>query len=108
MSLWQRALVARQIIGKQLNVLTLIDARAAASGDVRRARERLQRWQCATAGLLTDNVSPKIGQEFTQTWDNFALVTDRHTLSEVRLVYQTFLYQLLEELKYSPANVLLP
>jgi hypothetical protein len=107
-SLWQRALVARQIIGKQLNVLTLIDGRAAASGDFQRVRRRLQRWQSITAGKLTESISPEIGQEILNIWSDFAVVTDRDTLTQVCLVYQTFLYQLLEELKYSPENVLSP
>jgi hypothetical protein len=100
--------VARQIVGKQLKVLYLIHGRAAASGDLHRARQRLQRWQAITAALLTDNVSPEIGQAFTTTGGDVAAVTDLDTLSHLRLVYQTFLYQLLEELKYSPENVLSP
>ena len=108
MSLWQRALVARQIIGKQLNVLHLIYGRAAASRDVDRACQRLRRWQALTAARLTDNISPEIGQAFTKTGRDVAAVTDLDTLSHAHLVYQTFLYQLLEELKYSPENVLSP
>jgi hypothetical protein len=108
MSLWQRALVARQIIGKQLNVLHLICGRAAAARDVDRACQRLRRWQVLTAACLTDHVSPEIGQAFTKTGKDVAAITDLDTLSHARLVYQTFLYRLLEELKYSPENVLPP
>jgi hypothetical protein len=100
--------VARQIIGKQLNVLHLIYGHAAASQDVDRACQRLRRWQTSTAALLTDNVSPEIGQAFTTAGGEVAAVTDLDTLSHARLVYQTFLYQLLEELKYSPDKVLSP
>ena len=108
MSLWQHALVARQVVGKQLKVLYLIDGRAAVSGDFLRARQRLTRWQSVTARLLTENISPAIGQEFTARYDDFMWVTDLDSWSQVRLVYQTYLYQLLEELKYSPENVLSP
>jgi hypothetical protein len=108
MSLWQRALVARQVVGKQLNVLYLIDGRAAVSGDFRRAAQRLRRWQEVTARLLTDTISAAVGQEFRGKYDDFTGLIDRHTLSQVRLIYQTYLYQLLEELKYSPENVLSP
>jgi hypothetical protein len=98
--------VARQIIGKQLKVLYLIDGRAAMSGDVQRARQRLRRWQSITTALLADNISLEIAQEFTNTGGDVAAVTDLVAMSHVRLVYQTFLYQLLEELKYTPENVL--
>jgi hypothetical protein len=108
MSLWQHALVARQVVGKQLKVLYLIDGRAAVSGDFLRARQRLRRWQNVTARLLADNISPEIGQEFTAKCDDFTFVTDLDSWSQVRLVYQTYLYQLLEELKYSPENILSP
>jgi hypothetical protein len=108
MSLWQQALMARQVVGKQLNVLYLIDGRAAVSGDFLRARQRLMRWQNVTARLLADSISPEIGQEFTAKGDDFTCVTDLDSWSQVRLVYQTYLYQLLEELKYSPENVLSP
>jgi hypothetical protein len=108
MSLWQHALVARQVVGKQLKVLYLIDGRAAVSGDFLRARQRLRRWQRITARLLTENISPEIGQEFTNRYDDLTFVTDLDSWSQVRLIYQTYLYQLLEELKYSPENVLSP
>ena len=106
MSLWQHALVARQVVGKQLKVLYLIDGRAAVSGDYLRARQRLIRWQSVTARLLTENISPEIGQAFIARYSDFTCVTDLDSWSQVRLVYQTYLYQLLEELKYSPENVL--
>jgi hypothetical protein len=106
MSLWKQALVARQVVGKQLKVLYLIDGRAAVSGDLLRARQRLRRWQSITARLLTENISAEVGQEFTGRCDDLTCVTDLDSWSEVRLVYQTYLYQLLEELKYSPENVL--
>jgi hypothetical protein len=108
MSLWQRALVARQVVGKQLKVLYLIDGRAAVSSDFRRASQRLQRWQEVTARLLTDTISPAVGQEFRAKYDDLTGVIDLRTLSHIRLVYQTYMYQLLEELKYSPENVLSP
>jgi hypothetical protein len=108
MSLWQHALVARQVVGKQLKVLYLIDGRAAVSGDFLRARQRLRRWQSITARLLTEHISPEIGQEFADRYDDLTFVTDLDSWSQVRLIYQTYLYQLLEELKYSPENVLSP
>jgi hypothetical protein len=106
MSLWQHALVARQVVGKQLKVLYLIDGRAAVSGDFLRACQRLRRWQRVTARLLTENIGPQVGQEFTARCDDVTSVTDPDSWSQVRLIYQTYLYQLLEELKYSPENVL--
>jgi hypothetical protein len=107
-SLGQRALLARQVIGKQLNVLYLIDGRAARSGDLSRARQRLRRWQDNTARLLTNSVSAEIGAEFIAQWTDIARVTNRDTMFQLRQVYQTYLFQLLEELKYSPDNVLSP
>jgi hypothetical protein len=68
----------------------------------------LQRWQRITARLLTENISPEIGQEFTDRYDDLTFVIDLDSWSQVRLIYQTYLYQLLEELKYSPENVLSP
>jgi hypothetical protein len=107
-SLWQRALVARQVIGKQLNVLYLIDGRAARTGDLSRARQRLSRWQESTARLLTNTVSAEIGAAFIAQWADISRVTNRDTMFQLRQVYQTYLFQLLEELKYSPDNVLSP
>jgi hypothetical protein len=96
------------MIGKQLKVLYLIDGRAAVSRDVHRACQRLRRWQAITAALLAEHIGPEIAQEFTNTGGDAAAITDLDALSHSRLVYQTFLYQLLEELKYTPDNVLSP
>ena len=106
MSLWSRALEARQVIGKQRNVLHVIDARAAASGDFRRARDRFGRWKHSTARLVAENVNPGVGKELEATFEDFDFVMDVETLHYVTNTYETFLLLLLEELKYSPGNVL--
>ena len=106
MSVWKRALEARQVIGKQLNVLHVIDARAVASPDFRRARERLGRWKRSTAQLLADKVSPEIGKDLASKFDHFDFVTNIDHLQSVTHTYHGFLFLLLEELKYRPGNVL--
>ena len=108
MSLWSRALEARQVIGKQRNVLHVIDARAAASGDFRRARERFGRWKDSTARLLTATVHPDVGKELEKIFENFDFVMDVETLHDVKNTYEEFLLLLLEELKYSPEKVMSP
>ncbi len=106
MSLLRRALEARQVIGKQRNVLHVIDARAAASGDFRRARDRFGRWKQSTARLLAEKVNPDVGKELEATFDDFDFIMDVETLHCVKNTYEEFLLLLLEELKYSPENVM--
>ena len=106
MSVWKRALEARQVIGKQLNVLHVIDARAAASSDFRRARERFGRWKRSTAQRLADKVNPDVGKDLAATFDHFDFVTNMDHVQSVTHTYQGFLFLLLEELKYRPGNVL--
>ena len=106
MSVGRRALEARQVIGKQRNVLHVIDTRAAASGDFRRARDRFGRWRHSTARLLAANVNPDVGKELEATFEDFDFVMDVETLHYVTNTYEEFLLLLLEELKFSPGNVL--
>ena len=106
MSIWRRALEARQVIGKQWNVLQVIDARAATSGDFRRARDRFGRWKHSTARLLAENVNPDIGKELEATFEDFDFVMDVETLHYVKNTYEEFTLLLLEKLKYSPGNVM--
>ena len=106
MSLGKRALEARQVVGKQRNVLHVIDARAAASGDFRRARDRFGRWKHSTARLLAENVNPAIGKELEATFEDFDFVMDVETLHYVKTTYEEFILLLLEKLKYSPGNVM--
>ncbi len=106
MSIWRRALEARQVIGKQWNVLQVIDARAATSGDFRRARDRFGRWKHSTARLLAENVNPDVGKELEATFEDFDFVMDVETLHYVKTTYEEFILLLLEKLKYSPGNVM--
>ena len=106
MSLGNRALEARQVIGKQRNVLHVIDARAAASGDCRRARDRFGTWKHSTARLLAENVNLDVAKELEGTFDDFDFVMDVATVHNVKNTYEAFLLHLLEELKYHPEHVL--
>ena len=106
MSLLRRALEARKVVAKQRNVLHVIDARAATSGDFRRARDRFGRWKHSTARLLAENVHPDVVQKLEATFEDFDFVMDVETLHYVKNTYEEFLLLLLEELKYSPENVM--
>lgn len=106
MSLLRRALEARKVVAKQRNVLHVIDARAATSGDFRRARDRFGRWKLSTARLLAENVHPHVVQELEAIFEDFDFVMNVETLHDVKNTYEAFLLLLLEELKYSPENVM--
>ena len=59
-----------------------------------------------TARFLAANVNPAIGKELEATFEDFDFVMDVETLHYVKNTYEELLLLLLEELKFSPGNVM--